>query len=148
MRKFIMRGICLGLLLAAVGCSSTHNYDVLVTNRLTEPVTVWLTKSEGPYGMGWYPPEEYGLGTLGTKPPNAYLIRPGETGEAKTSGQFDPGVQAVVRVYRAQSLDAMLAMDRGTINRLDLPITPGKSDIDITQADGALQAGPHMTKHP
>ena len=47
MRKFTTRGFCLGILLAAVGCSSTHNYDVMVTNRLTEPVTVWMTKSEG-----------------------------------------------------------------------------------------------------
>jgi hypothetical protein len=121
---------------------------VLVTNRLGEPVTVWLTKSEGPYEPGWYPPEEVAMGTVGLKPPNAFIIRPGETGEARTKGQFDPGVQAVVRVYRAQSMDAMLSMDRGTINRLDLPIAPGKTDIDITQVEGELQAQPHTAAHP
>jgi hypothetical protein len=148
MRKIITRGSWLGILLLSVGCGSTHSYDVLVTNKLADPVTVWLTKSEGPYEAGWYPPEEVEMGITGTKPPNAHIILPGETGEAKSKGEFDPGVQAVVRVYRAQTMEAMLSMDRGMQDRLDLPIMPGKTDIDIVKVDGALQAQPHASARP
>jgi hypothetical protein len=136
-------GICLTFFLLAAGCTTTHSYDVLVTNNLQEPVTVWLTKQHGPWGDGWYPPEEVAMETTGTTPINGRVIPPGQTGEAKASGQFSSDNQAILRVYRSVDLNQMMAMDRGDPGRVDQPLTPGKSDLDIDLVNGAITAQPH-----
>src|SRR5208282_2698526 len=47
----------------AGGCATIQRFDITVTNRLSEPVTVWLTKLHGPYEDGWEPPEQLALET-------------------------------------------------------------------------------------
>ena len=54
----------------AVGCASPRNFDVTVTNRLGDPITVWMTKAKpvtgDQYERGWMPPEVAAVGTVGS----------------------------------------------------------------------------------
>src|SRR3984957_480608 len=72
---------CLAALfmLMAVGCSAPkESFDITVTNRLAEPVTVWLTKADGPYQEGWMPPEEVAAMSRATDHlQGAIVIQPG-----------------------------------------------------------------------
>jgi hypothetical protein len=143
MNRTTRNAVLIAFLLLAVGCSSTRSYDVLVTNKLSEPITVWMTKTDAPYGKGWYPPEEVAMETTGSTPSNGRVIAPGETGEAKATGTFDGDTEAILRIYRSVDLNTMLAMDQGAAGRLDLSIAVGKSDIDIVKSNDTIAAHPH-----
>ena len=55
---------------------------------------------------------------------------------------------AVLRVYRAVDLNAILSLNHGSPDRVDLPLDPGKSDIDIIRQNGQLAGVPHGATSP
>ena len=126
--------------LMAVGCASQQSFDVTVTNRLSEPISVWMTKAKpvkgDQYENGWMPPEVLAVGN--TQKLGGVAIEPGATAHAAVTGKFASDNVAVLRVYRAVDLNAILAIDRGSPDRLDIPLNPGKIDIDILRQDGQL----------
>ena len=142
-----MRG-CLFLALMLGGCTSTAHFDISVTNRLSEPVTVWLTKLHGPYGDGWEPPEQLALETQGQVRVGGVVVPPGESRGAVIAGNFESGNYAVLRVYRAVKIETILAIDQGNPDRFDYPLPSGTSNLDIVMDNGQLSLVPHVSTRP
>jgi len=133
--------------LAAVGCSSSQTFDVTVTNRLSDPITVWMTKElpdKDQPEEGWVPPELLAVGTTDTEKLGGVAIEPGETGHTVLKGHIGNDNVAVLRVYRATDLNMILATNRGSPNRLEIPLDSGVTDIDIIKQDGQLASQPHQ----
>jgi hypothetical protein len=146
MNRPILRAAILFSLLAVTGCSS--HYDVTVTNRLDGPVTIWLTKYDGPYEQGLVPPEEVAVGTTETQRLGGVVIRPGETARAKVDGKTSDSNPAVLRIYRATDLNDILAINPSNPKRLDVPLKPGVTDIDVVIREGEIATGPHAPAAP
>ena len=70
-------------------------------------------------------------------------VEPGETAHTNLTGTIASDDVAVLRVYRAADLNAILALNRGNPDRLDIPLDPGKTDIDIVRQNGQLVEVPH-----
>jgi hypothetical protein len=137
------RAALLLLSLASVGCSTEH-FDVVVTNRTSDPVTVWITKDHGPYEEGWAPPEIVAVGNTETGRLGGHVVGPGESCEAKVKGDISNNNVAILRVYSATDIDGILAISRGSPDRLDLPLDMGRSDMDVVRQEGQLTIIPHM----
>jgi hypothetical protein len=146
MMRFICRAALLCCLTAA-GCS-TQSFDLVVTNRTTDAVTVWITKDHGPYEDGWAPPEVVALSPGDTGRLGGHVLQAGQACEAKVKGKIDGGNVAILRIYAATDIDALLAISRGTPDRLDMPLNTGKSDLDVIRQDGQLTAVPHSPRAP
>src|SRR5271155_5728511 len=134
--------------LMAVGCASQRNFDVTVTNRVGDPITVWMTKAKpvagNEYERGWMPPEVAAVGTVGSsRSLGGVAVEPGETAHTNLTGAIASDDVAILRVYRAADLNAILALNRGNPDRLDIPLDPGKTDIDIVKENGQLVQLPH-----
>jgi hypothetical protein len=134
--------------LLAAGCSSTQTFDVTVTNRLSDPITVWMTKekpsTDHTYETGWMPPEALAVGTTGSGRLGGVAVDPGETAQTTLTGHIASDDVAVLRVYRSADLNVILTLHPGDPNRLDIPLDPGKTDIDIVKRGGGLVAVPHQ----
>jgi hypothetical protein len=141
--KSIFGAVFFSLLAINGGCETLHQYDITVTNRLTQPVTVWLTKVDGPYGEGWVPPENLAWTQGGDQHISGVTIPPGETRHTVKSTKLDSDNQAVLRIYRAATFDALLAISPDSPDRLDLPLEPGNTDIDVISNDDQLLTRPH-----
>jgi hypothetical protein len=132
----------------AGGCSSVARFDIAVTNRLSEPVTVWITKLHGPYEDGWEPPEIIAFQTQSQGRVGGVVVPPGESRGTVISASFEPGNFAVLRIYRAVNLSSILAIDQGSPDRFDYPLPEGKSDLDIVLENGQLAVEPHVSTRP
>jgi len=148
-QRAIFRSAALLGLLLGVGCASQKTFDVTVTNRVGDPITVWMTKvkppANGQYESGWTPPEVVAVGTTGSDRLGGVAIEPGETGHAVIKGTIENNDVAILRVYRSTDLNAILAIARGNPDRLDIPLDPGKTDIDIIKQNGQLTQVSHGT---
>ena len=133
--------------LMGVGCASRQTFDVTVTNRLGEPITVWMTKEKPQpadnYEEGWMPPEVLAVGTTQSQRLGGVAIEPGETGHTVLKGTIANDDVAVLRVYRAIDLNVILSLHRGSADRLDVPLDPGATDIDIVKQNGQMTQVPH-----
>jgi hypothetical protein len=147
-RQLFRAGILL-LALSAMGCSSGQTYDVTVTNKLSDPITVWMTKEKlaprTEAEPGWASPEELAVGTTETEHVGGVAIEPGDTGHTTLTGHIDHDDVAVLRVYRASDLNMILTLHRGNPQRIDIPLDPGTTDIDIVKEKGELAEVQHGT---
>jgi hypothetical protein len=146
MNQLFRAGILL-LGLFAVGCSGGQTYDVMVTNKLSDPITVWMTKEKLVAGneaeAGWASPEEMAVGTTASEHVGGVAIEPGDTGHTTLGGHIDKDDVAVLRVYRASDLNMILTLHRGSPDRIDIPLDPGVTDIDIVKQKGQIADVPH-----
>jgi hypothetical protein len=149
MNQLLFRAGILLLGLSAVGCSHSQTFDVTVTDKLSDPITVWMTKEKLVKGNeaeeGWASPEEVAVGTTDTQHLGGVAIEPGDTGHTTLKGHIDPDDVAVLRVYRASDLNMILTLHRGSPDRLDIPLDPGVTDIDIVKDKGHLIFVQHGT---
>lgn len=116
----------------AIGCAETRTYEVSVRNQSQKPMTVWLTKTAGPYEKNWKAPEELAWQHLSDDEAfNGLTIPPGKTGyTGKVHGSFNAGSAAVLRVYiGVTNYNETLAMSKGDPNRVDLMLKPGKNSF-------------------
>jgi hypothetical protein len=103
----------------------------------------------GQYERGWMPPEAAAVGTVGPATElGGVAVEPGETAHANVTGTIAGDDVAVLRVYRAVDLNAILALSHGSPDRLDIPLDPGNTDIDITKQNGQLADVPHGAAGP
>jgi hypothetical protein len=132
------------LLLMAIGCSTeTRTFEVSVQNRTSKPISLWTVKEYGPPETAWLSPEQ--VAVLANPPADDQLpgqvIPPGQTAINKTplEGKFDKiRGRAFARIYEGTpTLTQMLAIDRGSLSRLDLPLQPGFNSF-IIEDDGGL----------
>ena len=65
------------------------------------------------------------------------------TGHTTLKGHIDADDVAVLRVYRASDLNMILTLHRGSPDRLDIPLDPGTTDIDIVKDKGQMADVPH-----
>jgi len=132
--------------LMGVGCAGKQTFDVTVTNRLNEPITVWMTKAKPQaadnYEQGWMPPEVLAVGTTESQRLGGVAIEPGETGHTILKGTIANDDVAVLRVYRAVDLNVILTLHYGNPDRLDIPLDQGVTDIDIVKQNGQMKAVP------
>lgn len=135
------------LLLLAIGCSTeTRTYEVSVQNRTSKPISLWTVKEYGPPEAAWLSPEQ--VAVLANPPADDQLpgqiIAPGQTAISKKpiEGTFDKvRGRAFARIYEGTpTLAQMLAIDRGSLSRLDLPLQPGFNGFVIKDDGGLLSA--------
>ena len=78
------------------------------------------------------------MGTTETEQVGGVAIEPGDTGHTTLKGHIDSDDVAVLRVYRASDLNMILTLHRGSPDRLDIPLDPGTTDIDIVKDKGLM----------
>jgi hypothetical protein len=130
-----------GLLI--VGCARTQTYDLAVKNATSQPITIWLTKDGPPVEDNWRSPEH-----LAIRPSRGeseriagVVVSAGQiVATGPITGRFDSDTYAWLRVYGGQhKLSGLLAISRGSHNRLDIPVAPGRHAWTIIDQDGRLQ---------
>jgi hypothetical protein len=134
---------CLCLL---IGCAGrTQTYDISVKNDLDQPITVWLTKNGPPAEASWLSPEDLAMSQnpRGEKIAGR-AVPPGKTAETGAiKGKFPSGTDAILRIYLGQhTLDELLSIGRKDTNRVEVVLSPGKSNLIVRQRDGKLAAEP------
>lgn len=131
----------LAALLLMVGCASTRTetFELSVKNQTNTPISIWLTKDGPPAEQGWESPEQLALGPS-TSTYSFRVLEPGKVAHAgPLTGRFAPGVNAWLRVYQGlHKLDEILAISRGSTDRLDYLLPPGRHQITITVQNGRL----------
>ncbi|MCC6423053.1 MAG: hypothetical protein IT447_06195 [Phycisphaerales bacterium] len=133
----------LAALLLMVGCASNRQetFELSVKNQTSTPISIWLTKDGPPDEQGWESPEQLAL-LPQTTTFSFTTVEPGKVAHAgPLTGQFAPGVNAWLRVYQGlHTLDEILAISRGSHDRLDYLTLPGKHRLTIVEQDGRLIA--------
>jgi hypothetical protein len=130
--------LSLVVLFVAIGCSDvqTRQYQVLVQNDSSKPVTVWLTKNGEMYEDTWKAPEDYAIESPKTKDPITGVVVPAheKRGTEVITGKFRPETDAILRVYPGQlTFNEVLAANKQNGGRQDLVLQPGHNDIIITE---------------
>jgi hypothetical protein len=137
--------VLLGVVLVLVGCAQKESYQVDVTNELDQPVTVWLTKSGPPYERPWRPPEQVAMERPGEEEVvGGVVVPPGKSAYTPTmKGQFASDVDAILRVYVGErAMSELLSMSRGSPDRVDVVLKPGKNRLIVRERDGRLVVDP------
>lgn len=139
-----IRLMALALLLPlAWGCSNTRTetYNVTVHNSLDKPIMVFLTKNGPPLQDGWWSPEDIAVlyGNV-EDDVSRWVVRPGgQANSGPMKALLAPGARAVLRVYEGRyALAELIAINRGSPDRLDLILTPGSTDVTVSKREGAL----------
>jgi hypothetical protein len=137
--------VLLGVALLLVGCVPKESYQVDLTNELDEPITAWLTKSGPPYEGPWRPPEEVALQRPGEEELLGGVVVP--AGKAaytpEMKGQFYPDMDAILRVYVGErTMSELLSMSRGSPDRVDVVLKPGKNRLVVREREGRLVVDP------
>jgi hypothetical protein len=132
------------LILLLVGCHDVEKrtYDVTLHNQSSKTVTIWLTKNGPAYEQGWKSPEDLVIESPRMNERIAGVFVPaGKTAfTGKVTGEFAPGVDAILRVYMGQrSLDELLAMSRGSVDRFDVLLKPGANDLVVSDHGEGIQ---------
>jgi len=133
----------LAVLLLIVGCASTNmeTFELSVKNQTGTPISIWLTKDGPPAEEGWQSPEDLALMPQ-TSTFSFRTLEPGKIAVAgPLAGRFAPGVNAWLRVYQGlHPLDEILAISRGSHDRLDYLLSPGRHQITIVEQNGRIVA--------
>jgi hypothetical protein len=125
------------------GCASEHSFDVSVKNATDRPLTIGFVKLGAQASEDWASPESFALLPPSRQPINwGVVIDPHTIASRHVTGSFEPGTEAQLRVYGgARTLSDLLAISRGTGDRLDLMLIPdARNDFIITYPDGRLAA--------
>ena len=142
--RFLVPTLALFFALMIGGCAPTRTYNVSVRNDLTQPITVWLTKSGPPAERKWLSPEQIARGELPGGPIAGRTLPPGKTAQTgPVKGKFPQGTVAVLRIYLGQhTFDELLAMNRRDSSRVDVTLSPGASSLIVREQNGKLVAEP------
>jgi hypothetical protein len=133
--------LCLAAVLilwGAAGCSTTQTYDLSVRNDTPRPLTIWLTKDGPEDEPAWRSPEDIAIEQPGghVSAIAGVVIAPGKIAHTKIEGKFASNTRAILRFYRGQlHLNEILAISRGSMDRLDIYLPPGPSHIIVRDAD-------------
>lgn len=128
--------VVLGFAVLAVGCApkgQLRKFDVEVTNLASIPVTIGLVKLDGPVEIDWESPEDRAL----MDPKNTGIgwgatLPPGRTASISVQGRFFEQTRGFLRVYAGDlPLSEVLAISRGSRNRLDILLKDGQTQLSI-----------------
>ena len=125
-----------------VGCAETRTFQIAVRNQTSGPITVGVAKEGGKYEPQWQSPEEAVVRTDGRNERgwDSVVVAPGDTGSAgPVTGDFSGGALAMLRVYKGDlKLSDVLAVSRGSPNRVDVPLEEGRNAIIVREEAGKL----------
>ena len=128
--------------LLAVGCAESRTFQIAVRNQTSGPITVGVAKDGGKYEPQWRSPEEAAVRTDSKDEGgwDSVVIAAGDTGSAgPVSGDFSGNAIAMLRIYRGDlKLSDVLAISRGSPNRLDVPLEEGRNAIVVREEAGKL----------
>jgi hypothetical protein len=133
-----------GLVLSGVvvGCTTrTETYSISLKNGSTQRLMVGLAKDGPPFEDNWASPEE--VATFDRRADErgwGVPVMPGKTAEVvDEKAKLEPQTTVYVRVYaETPSLAGILAVSRGSPNRLDIPLNPGMNVLVVTDPNGKL----------
>ena len=133
------------LMLTCLGCGSarTETYDINVKNATDGPVTISLAKEGAPYEPAWASPEDLAISSPRYQERGGMSVIPaGKTATVnKLTGRFERNAQGYLRVYSGDlTLSEMLSRSRGSPNRVDVPLVPGRNDITVIDKGGHIAA--------
>lgn len=136
--------------LFAVGCGpKEEKFAIEVHNATKGPLTIGLAKERGgPYEYLWATPEEAAMERVvpaqDPKAPRNWglPVAAGKTAfTGSIAGRFQGEARPMLRVYGGDlTLEHILAVERGSRDRLDLSLTPGMNVFWIDERDGRLSA--------
>jgi hypothetical protein len=132
--------------LLALGCARQQSYQVAVRNESEAPLTVGLVKEGGTFESEWASPEEIAAATRADEQRkwDAATVQRGQTGVAgPIKGTFGDDARAVLRVYAGgaemdEEMDELMAISRGSPDRIDVPLRPGRNAIIVRREKGRL----------
>jgi hypothetical protein len=121
-------------LLIAQGCAPKASFELSVTNRTDQPITVGIVKEGGSYERDLAGPEQWALeSSLDSLPPWGHVIPPGKTlNSPEITGSFPRGSAAYLRIYRGQRSNAgLMAISNPSPDRLEVLLFPGYNQLII-----------------
>jgi hypothetical protein len=140
-----MRYVPLLLALFLIGCGpTTVRYQVFLKNETPDALTIGLAKNGGAGDPLWESPEEMAIDNPGTERTWGVIVPPGKTADTPVvKGKFYNGEMAFLRIYGNGELShldfsRLLAISRGSPNRLDLRLEPGPNFFLIREEGGML----------
>lgn len=139
--RILLSCLCLVGLLGGCSTTRTETYDVTIRNGLDRPIMVFLTKDGPPLQEGWWSPED--IATLYGNVEDdlsGMVVQPGRRADSGArNAVLAPGVRAMLRVYEGvHGLPQLLAINRGSTDRLDVVLAQGKTDVTVTRRNGRL----------
>ncbi len=127
--------LCLPLLLA-VGCQSyeKRRFDVVIKNNASKPITIGLSKRGGPPEEVWASPEELAVDPRSGDTAWGTVVPPGKTAyPSNIVGHFTRNGVGYVRIYAGDlTLTEILAIGRGSRERIDWRLRPGKTTLVVS----------------
>jgi hypothetical protein len=139
-----MRYVPLVLGFFLVGCATTEKFRVFLKNDTPDALTIGLAKNGGAGDPIWESPEEMAIDNPGTERTWGVIVPPGKTADTPlVKGKFYNGEMAFLRIYSNGELSHLdfshlLAISRGSPNRLDLRLEPGANFFLIREDKGVL----------
>jgi hypothetical protein len=127
-----------------VGCATTEKFQVVLKNETPDALTIGLAKNGGAGDPIWESPEEIAITNPGAERAWGVTVPPGKTADTPVvEGKFYNGETAFLRIYgngSSSHLDFshLLAISRGSPNRLDLRLEPGPNFFLIREEGGML----------
>jgi hypothetical protein len=130
--------LVLVLIFIAVGCSDvqTRQYQVMVYNNSSKPVTVWLTKNGEMYEETWKAPEDYAIESPKARAPvtGKVIDAHDHLGTPVLPGKFRPETDAILRIYPGQfTFNEILAANSKNGGRKDVVLQPGYNEVTISE---------------
>lgn len=132
------------------GCvARTETYDINIHNGTTQPLTITLAKEAGagrmpgPYESAWASPEDVAIGSSTDREWwDRQLVPAGKDAWVHhLSGRFNADTRGVLRCYLGDlKIEEVLSRAKGSPDRVDVPLTPGRNDITVVTRDGHLAA--------
>jgi len=122
------------------GCqpaTETRIYDIELSNHLTHPVTVFLTKNGPPDEYGWLSPEQIAENPMSHDPAHVgQTVPPGSTARSgQVVGHFYSATSAILRIYAVTGgLEDYAAISADNPKRADMLIHPGLNRFVVTPA--------------
>jgi len=135
--------ILLFLFLPACTQEQKRSFEISVKNETARPISVGLVKNGPPQEQGWIAPHEVAMmAPQLTDRKWGAVLKPGETRVlGPYAGRFEPGVQAILRIYAGTpTIEEMLAFSRTDPERVDIYLWPGKSGYVIRYDGGRISS--------
>lgn len=110
-------------------------------NALDGPAMIFLTKDGPPLQDGWWSPEDIAVlyGKVNDDLSRMVVKAGGVAESGKMTAQLALGAHAILTIYEGiHELPELLAIRRGSADRTDLRLAPGKTEITIKKVNNVL----------
>lgn len=136
----ILAVLLLGFMLSGIGCTARGNFDVVVRNDTTEPLSAGFIKAGGPMDPKWTTPAEITiLSPQLTDRHWGTLVPAGKAVRIAASSSFSPGSAAFIRIYAGDLLvNELVAISPGNPDMVQRPLDNGQTIVVVKRMDGQL----------